>query len=295
MWFTVSGVVHLMAASRKHDGKLVVRTCSLKQLRKDGERVSQSTQNSLDPQAIRELVLARGRRLELEGVFNLRDVGGYPAAGGRTTRWRALLRSDALHRLDPAGSAVLASLGLRTVLDLRTEAEAELAPSALDGLADRRTHISLLAGDLAALPLELDAIYRYMIEQCGDTIGEAIRVLADRGALPGLVHCSAGKDRTGIVVALILAVLGVPDDVIAADYELSAAYLDTEAAPAIAQLQASTGLGAELTQPLLSSPAPLIHEVLARARTAGGSVDGYLLDRGLTEAELDRLRAALLV
>lgn len=261
----------------------------------DGVWVSQSTHNSLNPQAIRDLVFARGRRLELEGVFNLRDVGGYPAAGGRTTRWRALLRSDALHRLDPAGGAVLAGLGLRTVLDLRTEAEADLAPSALDGLADRRTHVSLLAGDLAALPLELDAIYRYMIDQCGDTIGEAMRVLADRGAFPALVHCSAGKDRTGIVVALILAVLGVPDEVIAADYELSAGYLDSESTPAIAQLQASTGLGAELTQPLLSSPAPLMLDVLAWARESGGSVQGYLLDRGLTEADLDRLRAALLV
>jgi protein-tyrosine phosphatase len=257
--------------------------------------VSQSTHYYLDARGIRELVLAPGRRLELAGVFNLRDVGGYPAAGGRTTRWRALLRSDALHRLDPVGGAVLAGLGLRTVLDLRTEAEAELAPSALDGLADRRTHISLLAGDLAALPLELDAIYRYMIDQCGDTIGAAIKVLADGGAFPALVHCSAGKDRTGIVVALILAVLGVPDELIAADYELSARYLDSESTPAIAQLQASTGLGAELTQPLLSSPGPLILDVLAWARESGGSVDGYLLDRGLTAADLDRLRAALLV
>jgi len=250
---------------------------------------------TIDPRAVRELILARGRRLELEGVFNLRDVGGYPAAGGRTTRWRALLRSDALHRLDPPGGAVLAGLGLRTVLDLRTEAEAEIAPTALAGLADRRTHISLLAGDLAALPLELDAIYRYMIDDCGDTIGAAIKALSARGALPALVHCSAGKDRTGVVVALILAVLGVPDAVIAADYELSAAYLDSASTPAIGQLQASTGLGAELTQPLLSSPAPLILDVLAWAREACGSVDGYLLDRGLTDADLDRLRAALLV
>jgi protein-tyrosine phosphatase len=257
--------------------------------------VSQSTQNFLDPQALRDLALADGRRLEVEGVFNLRDVGGYPAAGGRTTPWRTLLRSDALHRLDPAGGAVLAGLGLRTVLDLRTEAEAEIAPTALVGLADRRTHISILTGDLSALPLELAAIYQYMIDDCGETIGAAIKVLAERGAFPALVHCSAGKDRTGIVVALILALLGVPDEVIAADYELSAVYLDTERTPAIAQLQASTGLGADLTRPLLSSPAALILEVLAAARAAGGSVDGYLLERGLTTADLDRLRAALLV
>lgn len=259
------------------------------------DRSSIDRQNSFDRQVIQDLVLAPGRRLELEGVFNLRDIGGYPAAGGRSTRWRTLLRSDALHRLDPGGSAVLAGFGLSTVLDLRTQAEAEIAPSALDGLASRQTHISLLTGDLQALPLDLDAIYRYMIDQCGDTIGEAIKVLADGGAFPALVHCSAGKDRTGIVVALILAVLGVPDEVIAADYELSASYLDTERTPVIGQLQASTGLGANLTRPLLSSPAALILDVLARVRAAGGSVDGYLVDHGLSAAALDGLRAALLV
>ena len=250
---------------------------------------------SFDADAVRELIFVQGRRLKLEGVFNLRDVGGYPAIGGRTTRWCALLRSDALHRLDPAGGAVLAGLGLRSVLDLRTAAEAEIAPSALDGLADRTTRISLLTGDLAALPLELDAIYRYMIDECGDSIGEAIKALSEGGALPALVHCSAGKDRTGIVVALVLAVLGVPDEVIAADYELSAVYLDAEHTPAIAQLQASTGLGSELTGSLLSSPAALMLDVLGWVRAGDGSVDGYLFDHGLARADLERLRAAMLV
>ena len=73
-------------------------------------------------------------------------------------------------------------------------------------------------------------------------------------ALPALVHCSAGKDRTGIVVALVLAALGVPDEVIAADYALSARYLDPERTPAIRQLQDSTGLGDALRLRLLASP-----------------------------------------
>ncbi len=248
-----------------------------------------------DTPEVQGLVLADGRRLELDGLFNLRDLGGYPAAGGASVRWRTLLRSDALHRLDSTGGAVLAGLGLRTVLDLRTDMEAEIAPSAIDGLGARVTHISILTGDLQALPLELDAIYRYMIDQCGHTIAEAIKVLSAPDSFPALVHCSAGKDRTGIVIALILAVLGVPDEVIAADYGLSASYLDTERTPAIGHLQASTGLGDDLTRPLLSSPPPLILEVLARVRAAGGTVDGYLLDRGLRQADLERLRSALLV
>jgi protein-tyrosine phosphatase len=242
-----------------------------------------------------DLVFADGRRLELEGVFNLRDVGGYPAADGRAVRWRTLLRSDALHRLEPVGGAVLAGLELRTVLDLRTQLEVDHAPSALDGLAVRPTHISILTGDLQALPLELDAIYRYMIDECGDTIARAIKVLSAADAFPALVHCSAGKDRTGIVVALVLAVLGVPDEVIAADYGLSAGYLDAERTPAIGQLQSSTGLGDQLTKPLLSSPPALILDMLARVRAATGTVDAYLLDHGLNPADLVRLRSALLV
>jgi protein-tyrosine phosphatase len=244
---------------------------------------------------IQGLVLAEGRRIELDGLFNLRDVGGYPVAGEGCLRWRTLLRSDALHRLDADGRTVLSGLGLRSIVDLRTAAEAAMAPSALAGMAARVTHISLLSGDLQALPLELGAVYRFMIDTCGDAIAETIKTLSAPDAFPALVHCSAGKDRTGIVIALVLAVLGVPDTVIAADYALSARYLDSERTPAIGQLQASTGLGEDLTRTLLSSPPELILAALARVRAIGGSVEGYLLDHGLSPAELTRLRYALVV
>jgi len=236
-----------------------------------------------------------GRRIEVAGVLNLRDLGGYPAAGGGSVRWRALLRSDALHQLDRNGLAVLAGLGLRSVVDLRTEPEMQAAPSMLDGLAARVTHVSVLRGDLQALPLDLEAIYRYMVGECASAIAEAIRALCAADAVPALVHCSAGKDRTGIVIALVLAVLGVPDEVIAADYALSSRYLDPDSTAAIGQLQASTGLGDSLTRPLLTSPPALILDVLSWVRAAGGSVEGYLLDHGLSRAELDQLRRALIV
>jgi len=236
-----------------------------------------------------------GRHIELAGVLNLRDVGSYPVTGGGCVRWRALLRSDALHQLDRGGQDVLAGLDLRTVVDLRTPPETRAAPSMLDGLGARVTHVSILRGDLQALPLELEAIYRYMIVDCADAVAEAIRALCAADSLPALVHCSAGKDRTGIVIALVLAVLGVPDEVIAADYALSSRYLDPDSTAAIGQLQASTGLGESLTRPLLVSPPALILDVLTWVRAAGGSVDGYLLDHGLGQAELDQLRSALIV
>lgn len=250
--------------------------------------------DSWDKQEILGLTMAYGRRIELGGMLNMRDLGGYPASGGGFVRWRTLLRSDALHKLDADGLATLSGLGLRTVLDLRTPFEAETAPSVLDGLSARLTHISILDGNMQSLPLELETIYRHMIAECGDAIAAAVRVLCAGDALPALVHCSAGKDRTGVVIALVLAVLGVPDEVIAADYALSSTYLDPDRTPAIGQLQASTGLGDDLTRSLLTSPPALILDMLAWVRAAGGSVDGYLLDRGLSPAGLARLRSALI-
>jgi protein-tyrosine phosphatase len=239
------------------------------------------------------LAAAAGRRIKLAGLFNLRDLGGYPTAGG-SLPWRTLLRSDSLHQLDADGVATLSALGLRTIVDLRTHAEAEIAPSPVGWLSARSSHISILGGgDLQSLPLELPAIYQYVVDECGDAIAGAIKLLCSADAYPALVHCSAGKDRTGIVISMVLAVLGVPDELIAADYALSGSYLDPANTAAIGQLQAGTGLGEELTGSLLGSPPALILTVLDRARTAHGTVDNYLLAHGLTSADLAALRAAL--
>jgi protein-tyrosine phosphatase len=235
------------------------------------------------------------RHIALPGTFNLRDVGGYPASGG-TTRWRTLLRSDGLHRLDDTGRTALAGLNLQTVIDLRTQEEAELAPSALgDVLGARRRHIPVVNGEaFNTMAPELSAVYRYMVDDRGAVVAAAIGRLCVPGALPGLVHCSAGKDRTGLLVALILAALGVGDDVIAADYALSRTYLLAEPTAAVRQVRASTGLGKRLDLQLMGSPPEIILAALARVRDRGGSVTGYLLSHGLTAAELGTLRAALI-
>ncbi len=234
------------------------------------------------------------RHISLPGTFNLRDVGGYPASGG-TTRWRTLLRSDGLHRLDDTGRAALAELNIQTVIDLRTSEEVELAPSALgDVLGARRRHIPVInAAAFHTLAPELSAVYRYMIDQRGATIAAAIGRLCAPGALPGLVHCSAGKDRTGLLVALILAAIGVEDHVIAADYALSRTYLLAEPTAAVRQVRDSTGLGQRLDLELMGSPPEIILTALAAVRSRAGSVPEYLLDHGITAAELGTLRTAL--
>jgi protein-tyrosine phosphatase len=232
------------------------------------------------------------RRIELAGVLNFRDVGGYPVEGGGSVRWRTLFRSDALHQLDSAGVAALTGLGLRTVIDLRTQLEVDHAPSPMSA---RATHVPVLTGDFQGVPLELGPLYRYFIDECGEQIAAAIAELCGEDVMPALVHCSAGKDRTGVVVALILAVLGVPDELIAADYALSSENLDPDHTPAIGRLRASTGLGEEETRTLLSSPPALILEALGRVRAATGSAEGYLMAHGLAGSRLARLRSALIV
>jgi protein-tyrosine phosphatase len=235
------------------------------------------------------------RWIRLPGTTNLRDLGGYPVAGGGTVRWRTLLRSDALHRLDDSGRAALAGLGLRTVIDLRTDEEVMATPSALDA-GVRTYHVPLFdASAIGRLPPELAAIYRYMIDDCGAAVAEAVGRLCAGDALPGLIHCTAGKDRTGLVAAIVLEVIGVPDDIIAADYAMSGTYLDPGAATAISRIRAVSGVGRWLDLGALGAQPPVIHEALAHIRARAGSVAGYLLRNGLTQHDIETLRRTLVV
>ena len=234
------------------------------------------------------------RRIALAGTLNLRDVGGYPTSDGGSIRWRTLLRSDALSRLDQTGRAALAELGLRTVVDLRTDEEARDAPSALNGIGLQTHRIPLFTAEaLGQLPPDLAAVYHYMVDERGPAIASALGRLCQQGALPGLIHCSAGKDRTGLVVALALGVADVPDEVIASDYALSAKFLDPAAATVISRIRAIGGAASRLSLSVLGAPPGLIIDALARVRAQAGSVTGYLVRHGLAEVDVQTLRTAL--
>src|SRR5579875_2087549 len=119
-----------------------------------------------------------------------------------------------------------------------------------------------------------------------------LRHVAEPGALPALVHCTAGKDRTGVLVALTLAALGVPDHLIADDYALSRGYLYGLTEGGRARID-TAGLPERFAPELLAAPPQLILAVLERARGQVGSIPGYLLAHGLREQELAALREAL--
>ena len=232
-------------------------------------------------------------------LFNFRDVGGYTARDGRTVRRGRLYRSDSLHRIDETDRAAFTALGIRTVIDLRrpTEVERDGRVPDYDGLTYR--HIHPEHDDWATKPFEDSGVSlaRYLADRYADLartgtagLAEAVGLIADSANAPVVVHCVAGKDRTGIVCALTLSVLGVPDEDVAADYALSAAASQrfTE------WVRAMLPDGEEPPPPFLVSPAETMELFLTELRAGHGSVEGYLTHAGVTETQLESLRTHLL-
>jgi protein-tyrosine phosphatase len=221
-----------------------------------------------------------GRHLPLDGTFNIRDLGGYLTAHGHQTRWRTLLRADSLHRLTPAALEVLVGYGVRTVIDLRWTHETLLAPNPLvASLTVRYHHLSMFGDEWPPerLPATYADVYRLMLDERQAQIGRILATLAGPGALPALFHCAAGKDRTGVIAALALALVGVPAATIAEDYALSAHYL-ANAYPG---------------QPPVECPPAAMLATLDHLETRHGGAERDLLAAGLTPADLTALRQAL--
>jgi len=164
------------------------------------------------------------RLLPLPGTRNLRDVGGYPTTDGRRTRWRTLLRTDALDSLPEGSQDALIELGLRQAIDLRWPSELAEAPSVFRD-SDRVTYTSIpLLADDPTPHVGLDGMYRHIFDERAAELVQVVRALLAPGGVPAVIGCAAGKDRTGVAIALVLDVVGVPRDLIVADYALSAGY-----------------------------------------------------------------------
>jgi protein tyrosine/serine phosphatase len=250
-----------------------------------------------------------GRWIPFEAGFNFRDLGGYPARDGTTVRWGRLYRADTLHRLSASDLSALRDLGLRTVVDLRAASEIDdFGRLDLDACpAPAWHHVPML--DVVVLrpneaeeideppaPTERSDPGAHYVELLGS--GEAavrvISLLAREGGLPAVFHCTAGRDRTGMVAAMVLELLGVPDDVIGHDYELtnearsrSDAWI-AQNEPEFAAYLARFSPDQRVTR------GETILGFLAGLRARYGSVEQLLVDRGLRPVDLDRLRGSLL-
>ena len=243
------------------------------------------------------IAVDRQRRLILEGAYNVRDIGGYVTVDGRRTRWRTLLRGDSLHRLSTADQATLLDCGVRTIIDLRAAAETRVEPSVFCmSQAVAYQHMPVI-NDVARgahdPPPSLVAIYRHILDTAQEQLAQLLRTLAQPGALPALVHCTAGKDRTGLVVALLLGSAGVPAPTIAADYALSDTYLGADFRAEARKRALAAGLDWNVYQQLLICPPELMLDALVYLDERYDGVHGYVRTIGLTETEVDALRDAL--
>jgi protein-tyrosine phosphatase len=249
------------------------------------------------------------RRLPLTGTFNVRDIGGYRSADGRSVKWNTLWRGDALHRVDDQGRQVLVEMGLRMSLDLREPGERTAAPDLMpEGVelvslplfssVAPETLLAEQSGPERRDFTTLDEAYFLLVDRRGPALAQAVRALLDPGALPAIVHCTAGKDRTGIVVALVLAALGVPDEVIAADFAATSLFLNEEFRQSllahVATVGVSQGLDEERRAAMLACGPELILRAIDRIRYSHGGVEQYLLHHGMTLDELGQLRSLLL-
>jgi protein-tyrosine phosphatase len=239
------------------------------------------------------------RHIPLEAVHNLRDLGGYPTADGGTTRWGVAYRADGVYRATDQDRQALAALDLGVIIDLRTDAELEERGTLrLEGV--RFLHAPVLTATWADLdgmhdvdPVEfLVARTEEMLESGASQFARIFDALS--GDAPALFHCAAGKDRTGIVAALVLSSLGVADDVIATDYALTAPAMDRMTA--WFRDNRPAGYANVMENPpaaFIASPPEVMFAVLAGIRAKFGSVQGYLTSVGVTSDLVDRLRHTL--
>jgi protein-tyrosine phosphatase len=223
------------------------------------------------------------RHLPLDGTRNVRDVGGYRTSDGRRTRWRTLLRSDELTRLPAHGQAQLIELGIRQVIDLRWPEELERSPNVfLRSDTVRYTPISLLADDPTPHG-GLAGMYRHVFDVRAEQLADVTRALLAEDGLPAIVGCAAGKDRTGVTIALLLDLVGVDHATIVDDYARSAAYF---AEPARVAIDEDDWRHPEL---VVESEPVYMRVALDHLDTAHGGARALLRRQGLTDAQLDRL------
>ncbi|CAH0136772.1 MULTISPECIES: tyrosine-protein phosphatase [unclassified Microbacterium] len=229
--------------------------------------------------------------LDIEGVFNVRDVGGMATARGRV-REGALLRSGSLVAATPSGIAEI-ERRVGHIVDLRDGQEVAEAPSAVTSIAT--THLPLFLGSVASFfdeDMGLGEMYRHLLDESGQRLADAVRVIATENRT--LVHCTVGKDRTGVTVALALSAVEADRDAVVADYALTASLLPQERNRRITAFLRAQHPHAENAVALATlSPAEVMRSLLDQVDARWGSAADYLRAHGLADDELAALRDSL--
>ena len=229
--------------------------------------------------------------LDVDGVNNVRDVGGLPAEGGRI-RSGVLLRSGQLSNATTAGANEVRGR-VAHIVDLRDGEEVAAEPTEIEGPAT--THLPLFLGSVRSFfetDTSLEDLYLHLLEESGERLVAAIRIIA--AGEPTLVHCTVGKDRTGVTVALALAAVGTEREAIIEDYALTESQLPVERSQRIAAYLRSQHPEAVHAVALATqSPAPVMRALLEGVDERWGSAAGYLRANGMTDDELAALREAL--
>lgn len=236
------------------------------------------------------------RHWNLPDTHNIRDLGGYARRTGGSTQWRRILRGDSLHHLHQAGRDALAEASLSLVIDLRNSRETTAEPNPFGNHASvAYVNVSLFEAlapiALSQAPFDMAQRYRQALDTSGDRMVRVLQLIVD--APPGMVlfHCTAGKDRTGLVAAMLLALAGVDTEDIVADYALTAS-----AAPLLERLrQRSLANGGDPlhVERVLASDAATMAATLEHLQLAHGGAELYLRRAGLPDESVRRFIARL--
>lgn len=259
--------------------------------------------DTVDERSIGELLADPRRRVVLQTVHNCRDLGGYPTGDGLVTRWGLLYRADGFHRMTADDLAVVRALGLRTVVDLRTHAELEErghfprheihVDFAHHPILDRTWDEAEMLGTRTDHEFLVHA-YTLMLAEGAAKFAGAITELARPGALPAVFHCAAGKDRTGILAALLLGALGVPRSVILGDYGLTRDGMVRMREWALREFPEAASRMAETPSAFLAALPEALGEVLDAVVDQHGTIRDHVVSIGVAPADLDALAASLL-
>ncbi|MAI42876.1 MAG: protein tyrosine phosphatase [Gammaproteobacteria bacterium] len=246
------------------------------------------------------ILLDPRRHIKLKNAFNVRDLGGYPTQDGNITQWGRFLRSDGLHRLDAADQQLLVDYGVGLVVDLRLPMELKSSPNVFQNstVLDYH-HCSFL--DEALLKyieeqpvedrthLRADKGYCLWLDHCHQSVREILISLAENQDSVSLYHCSGGKDRTGLITALLLSIAGVDADLIVADYALTARFnIHSTFKPPEPDIK--TWQDYEVAY----CPSSLMHESLNHLQQVYGGAVPYIHHVGLTEKQISMLKKRLL-